>query len=314
MILSIFLVLTFIGVISFFNRSNKFLNVIAMYFFSIVLIMFVSAIYVSRLSNYYFPLQIDYDFYIWLSKLKIHINSLVIICNMSIGLFMFSTLYLIKLIKKYSKKFLVIASVLIIGVFMFTNSPSFLWSMYLKINSASGNAFVYKYIVILLRNFNITLIVVHFVLPFVYLWLYYKSTKIPLKKKNALTYMSCLAIMEILIYAIFVKGPFAEFVKMKHYVSENLKTASLFEIASLLGVNSSYLSRIFKETEGTGFQEYVTECRLKIARELLLTTDMKIFEIALQTGYVTNNYFSKVFKKVYGMNPNEYRELYSIHK
>ena len=103
-------------------------------------------------------------------------------------------------------------------------------------------------------------------------------------------------------------------VKMKHYVSENIKTASLFEIASLLGVNSSYLSRIFKETEGMGFQEYVTECRLKIARELLLTTDMKIFEIALQTGYVTNNYFSKVFKKVYGMNPNEYRELYSIHK
>lgn len=103
-------------------------------------------------------------------------------------------------------------------------------------------------------------------------------------------------------------------VKMKHYAAENLKTASLFEIAALLGVNSSYLSRIFKETEGTGFQEYVTSCRLNIARDLLLTTDMKIFEIARQTGYVTNNYFSKVFKKVYGMNPNEYRELYSIHK
>ena len=62
MILSIFLILTFIGVVSFFNRRNKFLNVIAMYFFSIVLIMFVSVLYVSRLSNYTFPLQVDYDF------------------------------------------------------------------------------------------------------------------------------------------------------------------------------------------------------------------------------------------------------------
>ncbi len=103
-------------------------------------------------------------------------------------------------------------------------------------------------------------------------------------------------------------------VKMKHYVAENIKTASLFEVAALLRVNSSYLSRIFKANEGLGFQEYVTMHRLEIARELLLTTDKKIFEIATQTGYDTNAYFSKVFKKVYGMNPNEYRELYSVHK
>ena len=155
MILSIFLILTFIGVISFFNRRNKFLNVIAMYFFSIVLIMFVSVLYVSRLSNYTFPLQIDYDFYVWLSKLRIHINTLVIICNMSIGLFMFSTLYLIKLIKRYGKRFLVVTSFVIIGEFLYTNSPSFLWSMYLKINAGTQNSYFYNYIVVFLRNFNI---------------------------------------------------------------------------------------------------------------------------------------------------------------
>ncbi len=211
MILSIFLILTFIGVVSFFNRRNKFLNVIAMYFFSIVLIMFVSVLYVSRLSNYTFPLQVDYDFYMWLSKLRIHINTLVIICNMSIGLFMFSTLYLIKLIKGYGKRFLVITSIVIIGEFLYTNSPSFLWSMYLKINSSAGKSDFYNYIVIFLSNFNISLIVLHCILPFAYLGMYYKNTKIPLKKKNAITYMCCLGVMEILIYAIFVKGPFAEF-------------------------------------------------------------------------------------------------------
>lgn len=211
MILSIFLILTFIGVVSFFNKRNKFLNVIAMYFFSIVLIMFVSVLYVSRLSNYTFPLQMDYDFYLWLSKLRIHINTLVIICNMSIGLFLFSTLYLIELIKRYGKRFLVISSLVIIGGFLYTNSPSFLWSMYLNINAGEKFSYLYNYLVVFLRSYNTSLIVLHCILPFVYLGMYYKNTKIPLKKKNAIIYMSCIGVMEILIYAIFVKGPFSEF-------------------------------------------------------------------------------------------------------
>lgn len=233
MILSIFLILTFIGVVSFFNRRNRFLNVIAMYFFSIVLIMFVSVLYVSRLSNYTFPLQIDYDFYMWLSKLRIHINTLVIICNMSIGLFMFSTVYLIKLIKGYGNKFLVFTSLLVIGEFMYTNSPSFLWSMYLKINAGMDNSYIYSYIVIFLKHFNIMLMILLFILPFVYLGMYYRNTRIPLKKKNAITYMICLGVMEILIYAIFVAGPFSEF------MFYNLDMLGFPEQS---GTNYSYLS------------------------------------------------------------------------
>ena len=233
MILSIFLILTFISVISFFNRRNKFLNVIAIYFFSIVLIMFVSALYVSRLSNYSFPLQLDYDFYLWLSKLRVHINTIVIICNMSICLFMFATLYLIKLIKRYGSKFLILSTVLIVGEFMYTNSPSFLWSMYLKMNSGMEYAYAYRYLALFLKGFNIFLIILHFILPFVYLGMYYKNTKIPLKKENAITYMVCIGVMEILIYAIFIVGPFSGFM---------FYNLDMFGFPEKSGTNYSYLS------------------------------------------------------------------------
>ena len=233
MILSIFLILTFISVVSFFNRRNKFLNVIAIYFFSIVLIMCTSVFYVSRLSNYSFPLQLDYDFYLWLSKLRVHINTIVIICNMSISLFVFATLYLIKLIKRYGSKFLIIATVLIVGEFLYTNSPAFLWSMYLKMNSGMKNAYLYGYVATFLKNFNIFIIVLHFILPFVYLGMYYKNTKIPLKKKNAITYMVCIGVMEILIYAIFIAGPFSEFM---------FYNLDMLGFPGQRGTNYSYLS------------------------------------------------------------------------
>lgn len=211
MILSVLLMLAFVGAILFFNRRNKFLNVIAMYFFSVVIIMLVCVLYVSRLSNYSFPLQTDYDLYLRLSKIHIHIDTLVIISNLAIGLFIFSTLYLIKLIKNYSIKFLTATAVLFIGEFIITNSPKFKWKMFLRIYSGAANAKLYSGIVVLLRYFNIGLVFVIAILPFVYLYFYYKHTDIPLKKKNAISYMLCLLVMELYVYAIFIRGPFKQF-------------------------------------------------------------------------------------------------------
>ncbi len=103
-------------------------------------------------------------------------------------------------------------------------------------------------------------------------------------------------------------------VRVKHYVAENLASASLSEISDLLNINASYLSRIFKEHEGVGLHEYITARRLETARDMLLTTDMKIYDIAVKTGYETNAYFAKVFRRVYNMNPNEYRDTYAVSR
>lgn len=93
-----------------------------------------------------------------------------------------------------------------------------------------------------------------------------------------------------------------------HYAEDTL---SLQSTASALFVNPSYLSHAFKKETGESFVEYVTNVRLGEAMKLLSqgaseeeATAPKIATIARQVGYKDPFYFSKCFKKRYGMTPN----------
>lgn len=82
---------------------------------------------------------------------------------------------------------------------------------------------------------------------------------------------------------------------------------SLDTIAEHCGISAAYLSRIFAQEQGKGVQEYLTDLRIKRAKELLIETNEKIYEIAAKSGYPDAVYFNKVFKKNTGMTPKEYR-------
>lgn len=94
----------------------------------------------------------------------------------------------------------------------------------------------------------------------------------------------------------------AEYIRM--HFAEDL---SLGDIAGHCGISPTYLSRIFAQEKGKGVQEYLTDMRMKRAKELLAETNEKIYEIAAQAGYPDAVYFNKVFKKNTGMTPKEYR-------
>ena len=68
------------------------------------------------------------------------------------------------------------------------------------------------------------------------------------------------------------------------------------------------LSCKFKEETGENFIEYLTEIRLRSARELLQNSQYSIKEICAQSGYSDPNYFSRIFKKYEGVTPSEFRE------
>ena len=61
--------------------------------------------------------------------------------------------------------------------------------------------------------------------------------------------------------------------------------SNLKNIAPLFGYNSSYLSKIFNKKVGEGFNIFVDKVRIKHSKELLLTTDLKVYEIAEKVGY-----------------------------
>lgn len=83
---------------------------------------------------------------------------------------------------------------------------------------------------------------------------------------------------------------------------------SLNNLASIFGVNSSYLSSLFKKETGVTLTEYVNKKRVERAKELLLSTNLQIQNISQRCGILDVNYFTKTFKKHTGLTPKKYRE------
>ena len=95
----------------------------------------------------------------------------------------------------------------------------------------------------------------------------------------------------------------------KAYIEANYtKNITLDDLSMAVNISSYYLSRIFKETTGENFIDYLTKLRIERAKELLATTQYSMKEIGSMSGYPDPNYFSKIFKKSVGMTPTEYRE------
>jgi YesN/AraC family two-component response regulator len=82
---------------------------------------------------------------------------------------------------------------------------------------------------------------------------------------------------------------------------------SLEQLADQLQLSRGYLSAYFHEKTGKKFIDYLNEVRISRAKEILSQTDMRIQEIALQVGYQNVNSFIRMFKRISGFTPGEYR-------
>lgn len=112
-------------------------------------------------------------------------------------------------------------------------------------------------------------------------------------------------------YAVTQKTPVTYYdqviSKVKEYIKENYKEASLEDAAVQVSLSPSYLSRIFKEKCGMGFSDYLTKTRMEKACELLGDIQYKSYDIAYYIGYDNPKNFSRAFKAYFGMTPKEYR-------
>lgn len=93
------------------------------------------------------------------------------------------------------------------------------------------------------------------------------------------------------------------------YIRQNYqKEITVKTVADSLFISESYLSRLFKNTVGQTFGDYLTYYRIKKACELLRRPEGKIYEVAGLIGYRDQRYFSVIFKKLVGVTPKEFRE------
>ncbi len=96
--------------------------------------------------------------------------------------------------------------------------------------------------------------------------------------------------------------------KSINYIELNLQEElRLGDLAAYLNVNPSYLSARFKKETGMTLTDYVNEKRIRSSLALLTTTRLPIGEVAEMVGILNENYYSRLFKKLQGMSPREYR-------
>ncbi|SEN66571.1 Helix-turn-helix domain-containing protein [Mesobacillus persicus] len=97
--------------------------------------------------------------------------------------------------------------------------------------------------------------------------------------------------------------------KAMSYIDQHLKEElTQKDVAAHVHLNPSYFSVLFKEQVKMNFSEYVTRKRIQRAKELMISTNLPISEIAEEAGYKTAKYFIKLFKENEGMTPSAYRK------
>jgi two-component system response regulator YesN len=102
---------------------------------------------------------------------------------------------------------------------------------------------------------------------------------------------------------------------VKVYIRKNIcSPLTLEHLSNLFYISPSYLSHLFKEKTGENLIDYVNKERIERAKLLLRTSDEKIYKIAKSLGIDNTKYFFRLFKKMTGFTPEEYRKLRDAEK
>lgn len=97
------------------------------------------------------------------------------------------------------------------------------------------------------------------------------------------------------------------------YIQNNYKkNISRHDILSLLNINNSQLTKLFKTNLNITFTEYINSYRITKGAALLNTTNLSTTNICYECGFDDLTYFIRVFKKKYNVSPSKYRKLYFL--
>lgn len=96
--------------------------------------------------------------------------------------------------------------------------------------------------------------------------------------------------------------------KARKFIEQHLaEDISLTKVAAAVGINPTHLSEKFKQVTGIKFVDYIARTRFEQARKLLEDVDLRVSEIAFAAGFQSLSQFNRVFKKLSGKSPTDYR-------
>ncbi|MGA2544019.1 MAG: helix-turn-helix domain-containing protein [Verrucomicrobiota bacterium] len=96
--------------------------------------------------------------------------------------------------------------------------------------------------------------------------------------------------------------------RARQFIHENqAEDLSLGQVAKAVNTSIFYFCKMFKKSTGLNFTDYVSRIRVEKAKNLLLNRNLRVSEIAYEVGFQSLTHFNRVFKKIMGQSPTEYR-------
>lgn len=97
--------------------------------------------------------------------------------------------------------------------------------------------------------------------------------------------------------------------RAKRFLADNFANPELTlkATADYVGLNEKYFSSRFTKEAGETVSAYLTDLRMQRAKRLLVSTDLKMYEISERVGYRSVEHFNRTFKKIFGVSPKDYR-------
>ena len=140
----------------------------------------------------------------------------------------------------------------------------------------------------------------------------------PMEHKSAIKLLTIFAQhLSALSNQVFIQCENSEppvIAKARAFIAEHQTEAlSLGRVAKAVNVSSYYFCKMFKKIAGINFTEYVARARIEKSKNLLLNPNLRISEIAFEVGFQSLTHFNRVFKKILGQSPTQYRAQLVSH-
>jgi AraC-like DNA-binding protein len=97
-------------------------------------------------------------------------------------------------------------------------------------------------------------------------------------------------------------------IRAKQFISDHqAEDISLSDVAGAVNTSSFYFCKMFKKTTGLNFTDYLSRVRIEKAKNLLLNPNVRVSEVAYEVGFQSLTHFNRVFRKLCGVSPTNYR-------
>jgi AraC-like DNA-binding protein/ligand-binding sensor protein len=142
---------------------------------------------------------------------------------------------------------------------------------------------------------------------------YFATNTIPARKHESVVKLLTIFAQHLAIVSnqILVRQENAEppvITKAKKFIQEHqTEDISLSQVAKAVNTSSFYFCKMFRKITGINFTDYLSRLRIERAKNLLLNPNLRISEIAFEVGFQSLTHFNRVFKRVLGQSPTDYR-------